>query len=221
MRSRLLVGALLALGSIGCRTGSRSSAPEVVARAYLKALAKGDYRRAYGLLGPELRARVGLRRFRANVAALDAAHRKRLAKLASGKLAARKRVILQVDEDRRLVFEERHGRWFLVSDPLAFYPQDTPRQCLESFLRAARRRRYRILMRFVPRKDRRYMKPEDIQRMFQGERGRRFQRILARLEKAKGAPIERRGDRAVLFYGEGARMVFVREEGRWVIESFE
>ncbi len=219
MRKWLLVAVLVGTG--GCRTASRAMGPEGVARAYLKALARGDYRRAYGLLGPELKARVSLRRFRANVGAMGTSRRKLLSKLALGKLAARKRMVLVLDEDRRLVFEERHGKWFLVSDPLAFYPQDTPRQCLKSFLLAARRRRYRILMRFVPRKDRRFMKPEDIQRMFQGERGRRFQRILTRLKDASGAPIERRGDRAVLFYGEGARMVFVREEGRWVIESFE
>ena len=223
MKSLPIVSGLILLVPLAaCPSTSRGPAdPEVAARTYLRALAKGDYRTAYRLLGPELRKRVSLRRFKANLENLDDRERKAYLAALEKRATVKKRITLRIAPDRTLVFEERKGKWYLVSDPFAFYPQDTPRHALRSFLRAAKRRRYRILMRFVPRKDRRFMSPADIRKMFEGPQRTRFLRILKRIQAASDGPIEVQGNQAVLYYGDGARLVLVREEGRWVIDTFE
>ncbi len=111
------------------------------------------------------------------------------------------------------------GKWRIHGNVVDFYDQSTPRAALRSFVRAMERRRYDVVMRFVPKADREGMSPEQMREAWEGESREEIERLIADLRANLDEPIELVGDRATMSYGDGAAVQFVREEGVWRIED--
>jgi hypothetical protein len=116
-----------------------------------------------------------------------------------------------------LVFEG--GSWRIASDPLEFYPQDTPAHALRSFVRAAELKRYDVLLRFVPNQWRAEMTEAKVREQFEGDKkddvAQMIRLITANLDNA----IEQEGDKAHMTYGDRYDVKFIREDGVWKIKD--
>ncbi len=192
------------------------------ARTFYKRLASGKPGQAYDLLDPATSRHVSKQEFEANLSSKTKADRAMYRKLAAdAKLVSSRRLIVRLGNARKLVLEENGSGWKITSNPFAFYPQDTPRKALRSFLAALQHKRYEILMRFVPRTYRRRMSKKDLVAMFSGKKGQRIRELTEVLIKHLDAPMEIHGNKATLVYGDGATVTLVREEGVWRIEDIQ
>jgi hypothetical protein len=81
------------------------------------------------------------------------------------------------------------------------------------------RRRYDVVLRFVPDADLEGMTTERMAEAWSGEGREEIERLLANLRDNLDAPIEIVGDRATMSYGERYAVRFVREDGDWKIED--
>lgn len=207
---------VLLVGMAGCRSPKMDS--QATARAYYRALAAGRGNRAYDLLDPSIRKQISRRTFVQNVKALSSQQRASYKKIASSKDLTMTPVLeLRIDHSRTLTLKRTKKGWKIQTNIFAFYPQDTPRHALRSFLSALRQNRYHVLLRFVPRRYRRHMSEQDLQAMFKGEHGKRIRKLAEALLPHLDDPIEVQGNRATLVYGDGAKVNLVREEGVWRI----
>ncbi len=208
--------AIFVMGAVGCHSPKMDA--QATARAYYRALAAGRAGRAYDLLDPSLKKQMSRSRFLRNAEELSDEQRAAFKKAASSKdLNVSVVLTLHTKESRTLVWRKTKKGWRLTTNLFAFYPQDSPRQALRSFLTALQHRRLDILLRFVPRKFRKHMSDKDIQSMFQGEQGKRIRTLAKILASHLDDPMEIHGDSATLVYGDGAKVNLVREEGVWRI----
>jgi hypothetical protein len=111
------------------------------------------------------------------------------------------------------------GRWRIDSPVLDFYRQATPRDALRSFVRAIERRRYDVILRFVPAEYRERMSAESLRTLWEGEKRDEIQQLLENLRASLDEPIEEIGDRATMQYMDRFTCRFVREDGLWRIED--
>jgi hypothetical protein len=122
----------------------------------------------------------------------------------------------EVHDELKLVDEG--GTWKIASDPLDFYPQDTPRNTLRSFLRATELGRYDVLVRLVPKDF--AMTEQEIKAQFEGDQKQSIADLVTRLRGAIHNRIEVEGDAARLLWGDNREVMFKREDGVWKIEDF-
>ncbi|MCD6498332.1 MAG: hypothetical protein J7M25_08570 [Deltaproteobacteria bacterium] len=210
---------VVAVAWAGCRP-VRVKAPDVTG-AYLRALARRDDDRAYGLLAPSVRRRVSRSSFQRNVERMSPEELKGLHKLAGSSMSYRYRVDVALGASRTLSLMRTSGTWRITGSLFGFYPQKTPRQAVRSFVQALAHRRYRILMRFVPNRYRRMIRVSSLKKMYQGPSRGRVKILLKNLKENLDLPFQVTGDRAVMFYGDGHKIRLVREEGVWRIADFE
>jgi len=105
------------------------------------------------------------------------------------------------------------GRWLLADGILAEYAQDTPRRTLHSFVRALERRRWDVLLRFVPTSLQGDLDEPALQHYVESTSAD-VAAMLERLRRHLDGPIQQEGDRAVLSY-EGFEFEMRREPGGW------
>lgn len=116
-------------------------------------------------------------------------------------------------------FIQENGQWRIDSPVLDFYRQSTPREALRSFVRAIERRRYDVILRFVPSEYRERMSVESLRELWEGEKRDEIQQLLENLRTSLEEPIEETGDRATMQYMDRYTCRFVREGGLWLIED--
>lgn len=124
--------------------------PSETLRAYSQAISQGRVDDAYRMLSDEAKQTMSLDAFRRAVRenpdeARDIANA--LARPA-GDPVVNATVALPNGDEVVLVFEG--GRWRIDAAAVDLYAQATPRQALVGFLRAFERKRYDIIMRYVP-----------------------------------------------------------------------
>jgi hypothetical protein len=120
-----------------------------------------------------------------------------------------------------LVYED--GRWKLDGSAINLYGQSTPRQSLEAFLRAFERKRYDIMIRFVPDSHLEGLDADKLKAAWEGAQKEDMIRITSALRSAlsnNSAQFEEIGDRATMAYGSNT-VQLVREHGLWKIEDFD
>ncbi|PID38332.1 MAG: hypothetical protein CSA24_00905 [Deltaproteobacteria bacterium] len=216
----VLVLALLLPWVAGCpKKGASTVRPDEVLKAYAKALKGGDYGKAHRLMSKEMQKRYP----RAAFIKLLKASPKEVARLVAQAEDKSAKVEIQavvaLSEGDTLALKVEDGKWRLAADPIDFYSQRTPREALRSFIRAIERRRYEVVLRFVPSKWAAAMTKAKIQAMWEGEKRGEVELLLKELKKNADAPIQVSGNTATMPYGVDKRVSFVREDGLWKVED--
>ncbi|EYF04671.1 hypothetical protein [Chondromyces apiculatus] len=149
MRFRLALVALLLLSA--CGSGAYvQQGPSDALRAYARALQEGRVDEAYRLLSDEARRSMSLEAFRRAVKENpeDVQEIGRAIARPAADPVVTATVTVPNGEEIELVFEG--GKWRLDAAAVDLYGQSTPRQALVGFLRAFERKRYDVILRYVP-----------------------------------------------------------------------
>lgn len=225
MRGRLrhvaLSGTLLvACAGSACARPHRTHAPETVLAAFRAALAEGDVHAAYALLSQDAQARITQVEFEAQLRENPkeaAALQRDLTKLGP----ARVRALVPAENQTVELVLDPASQDFRIDSPLtAFYPRGTPRQALQSFLRAVESSRWDVLLTLMPEADRAGIDAEALGQNLSAQK-EELTRIVALLKTAQEAPIEIVGDRATMPYGESYTARFLHERDGWKVEDPE
>ncbi|MFT3921430.1 MAG: hypothetical protein QM778_02725 [Myxococcales bacterium] len=217
------LGTLLAvLACSACHRTPRTQGPEAVLAGFRTALSKGDTKAAYALLSPEAQARLTPAAFEAQLrdnpkeaAALQAS----LTKLGPVRVLAE---VPKASDGQpvELVQDPRTGQFRIESPLTDFYPQDTPRAALASFVRAVEGSRWDVVLRLMPEADRAGLDAATLGKNL-SEQIEELTRIVALLKASGDAPIEIVGERATMPYGESFTARFLREDDGWKVEDPE
>jgi hypothetical protein len=215
------LGTPIAFATLAACASRQPAGPEATLEAFRAALLRGDGAGAYALLAPSTRATLSQAQF---VAQLRDNPREtaELAQDLAEPAPARVSAELDLPDAREPVELERanDGSWRIRSALTAFYPTDTPRAALRSFVRAVERERWDVVFELMPEADRAGLDRETLAKHLAGRR-EELTRLVALLEGFDGAPIEIVGERATMPYGESFTVRFVRESDGWKIEDPE
>ncbi|MDB4946433.1 MAG: hypothetical protein JWP97_5967 [Labilithrix sp.] len=210
----------LAVGmSAGC--ASHAEDPQSVLRGYSHALEEGRAEDAYRMLSDEARRGISLEAFRRMVKdnpdeVKDIA--KALARPASTPVVTAT-VTSGTGQELQLVLE--NGAWKVEATAIDLYAQDSPRHAIQGFVRAVERKRYDVVLKFVPDAHKEGLDPAKLKTAWEGHDKDEIEQVVSSLRQAlPSASIEETGDRATMAYGAGT-MQLVRERGLWKIEDFD
>jgi hypothetical protein len=210
----------LGLGSSGC-AGAQAEAPEGALKAYARALDDGRAEDAYRMLSAEARKSVTPEAFRRMVRERPEEVRELARALSRPTAPASVTATVTTDSGQELELILENGQWRIDSAAVDLYAQDSPRHALQGFVRALERKRYDVILRYVPDSHREGLDAKKLETAWEGPDKDEMQQILAALKQAlPSGSIEEVQDRASLVYGRGT-VQLVRERGAWKIEDFD
>lgn len=209
----------LALGLSGCPGLDAGATPESTVGAFASALREGRVDDAYALMSEGYRRRVSRDEFRRYFDDYPAEVRQTARALSDRAGRAEQEAVVEYGEGETLRLVREHGAWRVATDVVDFYDQSSPRAALRAFVRAMERRRYDVVLRLVPERDREGTTAEGMQAAWEGEGREEIERLLANLRASLDNPIEEVGDRATMTYGDRFRVQFLREDGAWLIDD--
>ena len=204
----------------GC-AGSRAEDPQSILRSYSQALEEGRSEDAYRMLSDEARRGISLEAFRRMVK--DNPEEVREIAKALARPTATPVVTATVTssngQELQLVLEG--GKWRVEATAIDLYAQDTPRHAIQGFVRAVERKRYDVVLKFVPDSHKEGLDSSKLKTAWEGHDKEEIEQVVSSLRQAlPSASIEETGDRATMAYGAGT-MQLVRERGLWKIEDFD
>ena len=217
----IAMGACAALAfASGCSPG-RAEDPQSILRSYSHALEEGRAEDAYRMLSEEARRGISLEAFRRMVK--DNPDEVREIAKALARPTATPVVTATVTssngQELQLVLEG--GKWRVEATAIDLYAQDTPRHAIQGFVRAVERKRYDVVLKFVPDSHKEGLDPSKLKTAWEGHDKEEIEQVVSSLKQAlPTASIEETGDRATMAYGAGT-MQLVRERGLWKIEDFD
>lgn len=195
--------------------------PERALAAFALALEQGQLDRAYTLMSEGYRARVSLPEFRRQLEQYPRETLELGSALAKVRQPAQQEALLRYGAGETVRLHLEHGQWSIGEDSIAFYDQSTPRAALLSFVRAIRAKRYDVVLRFIPLREREGVTPDGLERSWSELPRPDLERVLANLQAHLDAPIEIAGEHATMPYAERLRAQLLREDGVWKIEALE
>lgn len=141
-------------GATGCAGGPSASQPSEALRSYARALEERRIDDAYRMLSDEARRGLTLEAFRRAVVEnpAEAQEIARALSRPSGEARVTARVVLPSGEEVPLVLED--GAWKVEGSAVDLYGDATPRQALLGFIRAFKRKRWDVVLRYVPEEER-------------------------------------------------------------------
>jgi len=212
---------MVVLGALAFVAGCprAGSSPTATVDAFAAELEAGDWEAAYGRLSESYRRRVPYNEFERHVRAHPEEVRELAVAMDDVDEADVVTARVPFTDGDSLQLRLENGRWRIVGNAVDFYDQSSPRAALRSFVRAMERRRYEVVLRFVPDADREGMTIEHMQRAWEGEAREEVERLVVALRENLDRPIEVVGDRATMSYGDSQSVQFVREGGAWKIED--
>lgn len=217
-----LAGSAAAAGGFGVACGgSRAEDPDSVLRSYGRALEQGRSDDAYRMLSDEARRGVSLEAFRRMVKdnPEEVAEIGRSLERPAAAPVVTATVTGPGGHELTLVLE--NGKWKVESSAIDLYAQDTPRHAVQGFARALERKRYDIIMRYVPDAHKEGLDAAKLKAAWEGHDKEEMEQVLSALKQAlPSGQIEETGERATFPYGAGT-MQLVREHGLWKIEDFD
>jgi hypothetical protein len=152
VKARLAVFPLLFSLALAACNGSAivSQGPSDALRAYAAALQDGRVDEAYRLLSDEAKRNMSLEAFRRAVkeSPQDAGEIAQALSRPSSDPVVNATVVLPSGDELLLIYES--GRWRIDASAVELYGQATPRQAITGFLRAFERKRYDVILRYVP-----------------------------------------------------------------------
>jgi hypothetical protein len=215
-----LVTLTLGLSLSACGTTTASS-PEATLSAYSRALQDTRSDDAYALLSDTAKKSISLDQFRKMVKQnpLDARELGQLLGQPARPAEVTATVTAQNGQTLELVLER--GRWKLDASAIDLYAQDTPRHALVGFVRAIDRKRYDIVLRYMPDAHRVGYDEAALKTAYEGPDKDEVLRTTALIRAAlPSASVEETGDRATFDYGSGM-VELLKERGAWKIERFD
>jgi hypothetical protein len=219
---RWTAAAVLILACAGCGGASATSSdPSSVLQAYARALEEGRSDDAYRLLSDDARRGISLEAFRRAVKddPEGMAEIGRSLERPTTPALVTATVTSPSGQELHLVLDD--GKWRVDVSTIDLYAQDTPRRAIAGFVRALERKRYDIVIRYVPEAHRAGLDASRLRAAWEGADKDEIQQLVVALKQAlPGATIEETGDRATMPYGSGA-IQLVREHGLWKIEDFD
>jgi hypothetical protein len=216
---RLAAAVLASLSiAVSACNGHSTTKPMSAVDAYADALRSGNYARAYELMSEKYRREHTREEFVKMMRESPEEVRETAARLGGPGRKVEVSARFVYDELRdELALVEEGGSWKLATNPLDFYPQDTPQRALRSFVRAVELARWDVVLRFVPNKWREVMTADNVKNEFSGEKKEETQTMMRLLAANLDNPIEQMGDEARMQYGDRYEVKFVREDGLWKI----
>ncbi|HQY63355.1 MAG: hypothetical protein IPF92_22820 [Myxococcales bacterium] len=199
----------------------RAEDPQSVLRAYATALEQGRSDDAYRLLSDDARRGISLEAFRRIMKDNPDEAREIGRALARPTSAPLVTATVTGGDGEQLVLVLENGKWKLDPASLDFYAQDTPKHVVMGFVRALERRRFDVVLRYIPDAHREGFDAERLKKAWEGPDKEEMLHVLTALKQAlPTASIEETGDRATMPYGAGT-LQLVRERGLWKIEDFD
>ncbi|HWF84598.1 MAG TPA: hypothetical protein VG222_07125 [Vicinamibacterales bacterium] len=214
----------LATSSLACAAQQGlggSGEPQSVLHGYARALEEGRADDAYRMLSDEARRGISLEAFRRMVKDdPDGVHEiGRALERPTAPPVVTATVTSPAGQELHLVLE--NGGWRVDASTIDLYAQDTPRHAVQGFIRAVERKRYDIVMRYVPDTHKEGLDAAKLQAAWEGHEKEEIEQVVAALKQAlPAATIEETGERATMPYGAGT-IQLVREHGLWKIENFD
>jgi hypothetical protein len=213
---------LLAGWTGGCAAGQHPGGdPQSVLHAYAVALRDGRADDAYRLLSDEARRGISIEAFRRMISDDPEGVREigRSLERPTAPPLVTATVTGPSGQELNLVLED--GQWRVDGTTIDLYAQDTPRHAIQGFVRAIERKRYDVVMRYVPEAHKEGLDAPKLQSAWEGHEKDEIAQVVAALKQAlPGGQIEETGDRATMPYGAGT-IQLVREHGLWKIENFD
>lgn len=214
-RAFVLACALVACGS------PKAEDPGSVLRSYARALDEGRADDAYRMLSEEARRGISIDAFRRMVKDNPEEVREIAKALARPTATPVVTAVVTSGNGQELSLVLEDGRWKVEATAVDLYAQDTPRHTIQGFVRAVERKRYDVVLKFVPDSHKEGLDAAKLKTAWEGHDKEEIEQIVAALRQAlPTASIEETGDRATLAYGAGT-MQLVRERGLWKIEDFD
>jgi len=208
------------LGASGCGV-TRAEDPHSVLRTYSRALDEGRAEDAYRMLSEEARRGISLEAFRRMVKDNPDEVREIAKALARPTATPVVTATVTSSNGQELSLVLENGRWKVEATAIDLYAQDTPRHAIQGFVRAVERKRYDVVLKFVPDAHKEGLDPGKLKTAWEGHDKEEIEQVVSSLKQAlPAASIEETGDRATMAYGAGT-MQLVRERGLWKIEDFD
>lgn len=213
--------AIALLAALGCRPRSAGT-PHSALTKYAAAIEEDRLEDAYMMLSAESRADLSLRGFKDLVHQNPDEVRELLAAAESEEHPPFIRAEFETDTGQVLILIYEDGAWRIDQSAVSLYDQTEPRTALHSFVRAYERKRYDILVLFVPESQKEDLTAEVLKKSWEGEQKVEMELIVEGLKAhLESAEIELLGERATMSYGAGGLVLFVREQGVWKIEDLK
>lgn len=210
----------VALACAAC-AGAKAEDPQSVLRAYSHALEEGRADDAYRMLSEEARRGISLEAFRRMVKDNPEEVREIARSLARPTATPVVTASVTTSNGQELDLVLENGRWKVEATAIDLYAQDTPRHAIQGFVRAVERKRYDVVLKFVPDAHKEGLDATKLKSAWEGHDKEEIEQVVSQLKLAlPTATIEETGDRATMAYGAGT-MQLVRERGLWKIEDFD
>ena len=211
----------LVLAMAACGGAPRAEDPSSVLKSYARALEESRAEDAYRMLSDEARRGISLEAFRRMVKDNPEEVReigRALARPTSSPIVTAT-VTSPNGQELELVLE--NGKWKIESTAIDLYAQDSPRHAVQGFVRALERKRYDVILKYVPDAHKEGLDAAKLKAAWEGHDKEEMEQVLSSLKQSlPAATIEETGERATMPYGAGT-MQLVREHGLWKIEDFD
>ncbi len=222
-RFRFTAAAIVAaVACFGCSANAKPArGPTETLRSYAQALDQGRVEDAYAMLSNEAKREMSLEAFRRmvrenpdEVGEISSA----LRRPASAPVVS---ATIETPDGDSLLLRYESGQWRVDASAIDLYSQATPRQAVTSFVRAFERKRYDVLMRFVPDGKKPGLDAKKLKQSWEGSQKEEMLQIVPAVKSAlPTATFEEVGDRATMPFGAVGTVELVREHGLWKIEDF-
>jgi hypothetical protein len=217
----LVYAVLLATPAATACSGQLAADPQSALRTYARALEDGRADDAYRSLSDEARRGISLEAFR-RIVKDDPEGVKEIGRSLERPTAppvVTATVTSPSGQELHLVLED--GVWRVDASSIELYAQDTPRHAIQGFVRAVERKRFDVVMRYVPDAHKEGLDASKLKSAWEGHEKEEIQQVVSALKQGlPTATIEETGERATMPYGAGT-MQLVREHGLWKIENFD
>jgi len=201
--------------------GGASLDPESTLHAYARALEDGRAADAYRLLGDEARRGMSFETFKKTLESSPEDAKEIGRSLARPTTPAVITATVTTPSGDALELVWNGGRWKIEASAIDLYRDDTPRHAIEGYVRALERKRYDVILRYVPDAHREGLDAAKLKAAWEGPDKDEIEQVQAGLKQAlPNGSIEVTGDRAQMAYGAGV-IKLVKEHGRWKVEDFD
>lgn len=206
---------------LACGPSRGPASPRDTLTEYAQALRDGRAKDAYALLSDEARKSMSFEAFERMVKEDPEETRAIADALRRPSEPAAITATVTAPDGHVLSLRYEDGGWHIDRSAIDLYAQDTPEAALSSFVRAFERKRWDVLLRFVPDAKKEGLDEKKLRTAFEGEQREEVERLTQAVKAAlPTASIELLGDRATMSYGTAGTVELVREHGAWKVEEF-